>query len=491
MQTTATASGGDLHATNQILVPLCVDLDGTLLKTDLLWESALGLVKRDPGALAKAPFWLLSGRANLKRRLAELAALDVALLPYRDEVLELIATERARGRRIVLVSAADETFAQAVAAHLGCFDEVIASDGRRNLKGTVKRDALVQRFGEKGFDYVGDHAADLRVWEAARAGHIISSNRRLLRRADVLGIVTPLKTPQSSLWKTWGRALRLHQWSKNVLVLVPVITSHRITEPGILFAAAVAFFAFSFVSSSVYLVNDLVDLEADRGHKRKRTRAFSAGVLPLRNGVAAAAVLLLTGLALGLMAGGPFVGMLLAYFGCSFAYSAYLKRISGLDVLILAGFYTLRIFSGGSATGIGVSVWLLAFSMFFFFSLALIKRYSELRSDDDEEPRPVQSTGRGYVASDLPTLGAFGVTSGFISVLVLVLYVMSEEVTLLYAHPDRLLLICPLLLYWISRMWLRTTRGQMHEDPVVFALTDRISYLLGVLAGVAVVFATV
>jgi 4-hydroxybenzoate polyprenyltransferase len=489
MQTTPGTLVDAASAASSNKVPLCVDLDGTLLKTDLLWEAALALVKKNPRALVSTPLWLFAGRANLKRRIAASGAIDPALLPFRGEVLDLIKRERSGGREIVLVSAADEKFAQAIATHLGCFDAVIASDGRRNLKGRMKRDALVAKYGKGGFDYIGDHPADLEVWRDARSGFIVSHRQRLLRRAEAIGSVLPLKIAPDASWRTWARALRLHQWSKNILVLVPVITSHRIVEPAILFQAAVAFFSFSLVSSSVYLVNDLVDLEADRGHKRKRTRAFSAGALGLSSGVAMAAALLLLGMVLGLLAGVAFVFMLILYYCGSFAYSAYLKRISGLDVLILAGFYTLRIFSGGSATGIGVSLWLLAFSMFFFLSLALVKRYSELKSDADVEPS--RRTGRGYVDSDLPTLGAFGISSGFISVLVLVLYVMSEEVTLLYAHPERLLLMCPLLLYWVSRVWLRTTRGQVHEDPVVFALTDRVSYLLGLLAVIVVGLATV
>jgi 4-hydroxybenzoate polyprenyltransferase/phosphoserine phosphatase len=489
MQSTATSSEGGTAVGGATAPPLCVDLDGTLLKTDLLWESALGLVKSNPRALLTAPFWLTKGRAHLKRRLAESGALDAALLPYRQEVIELIDRERARGRRIVLVSAADQTFAEQVAQHLGCFDEVIASDGRRNLKGRIKRDLLVQKFGAKGFDYIGDHAADLHVWEAARNGFVVSTNRRLLQRTAALGSVSPVAMPPGETLRTWIKALRVHQWSKNILVLVPVITSHRVTEPAVLLEAAVAFFSFSIVSSSVYLVNDLVDLEADRGHHRKRSRAFSAGALRLSTGVVVAAFLLLAGLMLASVAGVAFAGMLVAYYAASFVYSTFLKRISGLDVLILAGFYTLRILAGGAATEITVSVWLLAFSMFLFFSLALVKRYSELKSDADTATARV--TGRGYATSDLPTLSSFGICSGFMSVLVLVLYVMSEEVTLLYAHPERLLLMCPLLLYWISRMWLRTTRGQMDEDPVVFALTDRISYVLGVLAALTVAIATI
>lgn len=487
MQTTTESTSAPL--TGAAAPPLCVDLDGTLLKTDLLWEAVLAAVKQNPLALLRAPFWLAGGRANLKRRLATSGTFDPRLLPYRQEVLDFIEKERAQGRRIVLVSAADQTFAEAVAQHLGCFDEVIGSDGKTNLKGKIKREALEAKFGHKGFDYIGDHAADLQVWPAARAGFVVSGRRKLVRRAEALGSVTSLEISSPGSFRLWLRAIRIHQWSKNILVIVPVITGHRLEEPAVLLAAAVAFLSFSLVSSSVYLANDLIDLEADRGHKTKRARAFSSGALSLSSGVFMAVLLLLAGLSLAFVGGTEFVAILVCYCAASFAYSAYLKRIAALDVLVLAGFYTLRIFAGGAATGIVVSVWLLAFSMFFFFSLALVKRYSELKSDTSEIPD--RFTGRGYVATDLPALGSFGITSGFISVLVLVLYVMSSEVTILYRHPERLLLICPLLLYWMSRLWMRTTRGFMHEDPVVFALTDRISYALGLLAAFAVFLATI
>ena len=489
MQPTTTIGAGSGERADNSRRPLCVDLDGTLLKTDLLWEAALALAKTNVRALLTTPFWLLKGRAHLKRQIAESGTLDPRLLPYRQEVLSLISEERARGRKIVLVSAADEIFAREVAAHLGCFDEVIASDGTRNLKGSTKAELLTQRFGAKGFDYIGDHDADLHVWRAAQAGVVVSANRRLLRRAEALGSVRRMKLEKDASWKTWINAMRLHQWSKNVLVLVPVITSHRLEEPAILLLAAIAFFAFGLVSSSVYLVNDLLDLAADRGHARKRSRPFASGSLALPSGVMLAGLLLVSGLSLASFGGFEFLAMLVGYYGANIAYSSYLKRIVALDVLILAGFYTLRIYSGGAATGIGVSAWLLAFSMFFFLSLALVKRYSELRGEAPEAI--LRETGRGYVASDLPALGSFGISSGFISVLVLVLYVMSPEVTLLYLHPQRLLFVCPLLLYWIGRIWMRTTRGTMHEDPVVFALTDRISYGLGLLAGLAVMIAAV
>jgi 4-hydroxybenzoate polyprenyltransferase len=466
-------------------VPLCVDLDGTVIKTDMLWEAVLSLVKQNPLKLLAIPGWLIGGRARLKQRIAECSNLDPRVLPYRSEVLELIRTERARGRRIVLVSAAHHAVAEQVAEHLGLFDEVMASDGTTNLKGRTKRKALEERFGHKGFDYVGDHAADLQVWSGARAAYVVSHNARLKRRAGLLTEVTPLELAPAESLRHWLRVLRVHQWSKNLLVLVPILTSHRWDEVPVWIGAVVAFLGFSLVSSSVYLVNDLVDLEADRAHRTKRERAFSSGALNLSHGTAAAVLLLLMGLGVATAGGVLFVAILAGYFAVSFAYSAYLKQFTILDVVILATFYALRIFAGGAATGIGVSVWLLAFSMFFFFSLAMVKRYSELRLETGGTGAPV--AGRGYVAEDLPQLSMLGISSGLVSVLVLVLYVRSPEVEPLYRHPHMLLLVCPLLLYWIGRVWQKTGRGTMTEDPVVFALRDRTSYLVGA-AAMAIVY---
>jgi 4-hydroxybenzoate polyprenyltransferase len=463
---------------------LCVDLDGTLVKTDLLWEGLFLLIKENPSALLRLPFWLCKGIAALKYEIARRTSLDCELLPYRSEVLALIHQAQADGRHVVLVSAAHELLAAKVAQHLGCFDEVIATRGSVNLKGERKRVALEQRFDRKPFDYVGDARADLPVWAAAGRGFVVTNNRRLFRRAQGVASVTEIKAGPNG-WGSRARAMRLHQWSKNALVFVPIIMAHEIVNPRVFAKGALAFLAFSLVSSSVYLVNDLLDLQADRAHKIKRTRALAAGDMSGAAGFIFASVLLILGLASTVVAGVPFLGaMLLGYFAMSFAYSCFFKRVAILDVLVLAGFYTLRIFAGSAATNIRISVWLLAFSMFFFFSLALVKRCSELIDDASG-----MSRSRGYLLADLPQVAAFGVASGVVSVLVLVLYVMNPEVTVLYRHPSALLFICPLLLYWISRVWMLTTRGMMHDDPIIFALQDRLSYFLGLLAGLAMYFA--
>lgn len=471
-------------ATDSAGIAFCVDLDGTLVKTDLLWEALFLVLKKDPAAVFSLPLWLGKGIATLKGEIARRAQPDCGLLPYRSEVLDLIRQANAEGRHVVLVSAAHESLAAGVAEHLRCFDEVIATRSSVNLKGDRKRAALEERFGRKQFDYVGDARADLPVWAAARRSFVVTNKRGLLREAQSVTSATEIKAGQTG-WRTVARAMRLHQWFKNLLVFVPIIMAHEILKPRIFALGLLAFLAFSLVSSSVYLVNDLLDLQADRAHKAKRARPLAAGDMKAADGLILASLLLLAGLLLTVVARIPALGaMLFGYFVMSFAYSCFFKRLVMMDVLVLAGFYTLRIFAGSAATDIPISVWLMAFSMFFFFSLALVKRCSELIDNASG-----MSRSRGYLPGDLPQVAGLGVASGVVSVLVLVLYVMNPEVTALYRHPSVLLFICPLLLYWISRVWILTKRGRMHDDPVIFALHDRLSYLVGLLAGLAMYFA--
>ena len=465
-------------------VPLCVDLDGTLVKTDLLWEGAFLLIRKNPGALLRFPLWLAKGIASFKYEIARRAVPNCELLPYREEVLALIDQARTAKRPVVLVSAAHELMANRVAEHLRCFNEVIATHGSVNLKAERKQAALEQRFGRKQFDYVGDARADLPVWGAARQGFVVTNKRQLFRQAQAVTSATEIKPAQRRL-KALAPAMRLHQWAKNLLIFVPIIMAHEIANPRIFAKGVLAFLSFSLVSSSVYLVNDLLDLEADRAHRIKRLRPLPAGELNVGDGFILATLLLGAGIFLAFVARLPALGViLLGYFGMSFAYSSFFKRIAIMDVLVLAGFYTLRIFAGSAATNIPISIWLLAFSMFFFLSLALVKRCSELIEDASG-----MSRSRGYLSADLPLVAALGVASGIVSVLVLVLYVMNPEVTVLYRHPAILLFICPLLLYWISRVWILTTRGLMHDDPVIFALRDWPSYSVGILAGLVMYLA--
>ncbi|MCX7071628.1 MAG: UbiA family prenyltransferase [Gammaproteobacteria bacterium] len=456
-------------------LPLCVDLDGTLTPVDTLHETALALARLQPLALLALPRWLAGGRARLKHELSQRVQIDVSHLPYRRDLLEWLRSERSRGRRLVLATAADRRIAEAVAAHLGLFDEVIATDAGDNLAGAGKRAALVRRFGEQGFDYVGDDPVDLKVWPAARQA-IVVGDAGLAARAARLAAPGPVFATAPASPELWLKAARLYQWVKNLLILVPALLSHRIAEAAVLREALLAFLAFGLCASSVYLINDLLDLDADRRHPRKRRRPFASGALPARQGALAALLLALAAAAVALEVGLAFSAVLAAYYACTGAYSLRLKRAPIVDVMMLAGLYTIRIVAGGVATGVEVTFWLLAFSMFMFLSLAVVKRYAELH--DAARAGLTQAAGRGYGAADLPLLLALGTASGFAAIVVLALYINSPQSQALYGDPRPLWLICPLLLYWVCRVWLLTTRGRMHDDPILFAMRDRTSLLI-------------
>lgn len=462
---------------------LCVDLDGTLLDTDLLYESLLVLLARNPLYLFLLPFWLLQGKAALKRQIAARVTIDPRRLPYNPKVLELLRDTAQRPR--VLCTASDQLLVAPIAAHLGLFEQVIASDGQRNLSGTHKAQALVDAFGERGFDYAGNGTVDLAVWARA-AGAWVVNNRSALagaaaQRTQLLG-----HWPAPSRLQAWLKALRPHQWLKNLLVFVPVLTAHRFLEAPAVADALLAFAAFSLCASGVYLLNDLLDLDADRRHPRKRHRPFAAGRLPLLHGLVAGPLLTLCGLAVALACSPAFAAVLAGYYALTVAYSLRLKRIVMLDVVLLASLYTLRIIGGTVAIGAELSFWLLAFSMFIFLSLALLKRYTELHAVLARGK--TRANGRGYGVEDLPLLQSLGAAAGYCAVLVMALYINSPDSVELYRNPKLLWFICPILLYWVSRAWVIAHRGNMHDDPIVFAATDRASQAVAVLcAGFALV----
>ncbi|WP_293396599.1 UbiA family prenyltransferase, partial [Nevskia sp.] len=484
---TMSLSGSDLQAAAvPHTLPLCVDLDGTLTPVDTLHEALLDLAKRSPGALLQLPRWLSRGKAAFKREVAARSELDVATLPYRRDLLDWLRGQRDGGRRLVLATAAHHSIADAVAAHLGIFDEVIATGDGDNLHGDGKRRALVARYGERGYDYVGNEAADLAVWGSARSA-IVVGNARLAARAFAVAEAGPVFAPKSASPKIWIKAMRLYQWVKNLLVFVPAVLAHRIGEPAVLFDSLLAFLAFGLAASSVYLVNDLLDLAADRQHRRKRLRPFASGRLSAKSGVIAAGLLLLCALAIALWTGAAFAAVLALYFGFTLAYSLWLKRSATIDVMTLAGLYTLRIISGGAAAEVSVTFWLLAFSMFLFLSLAMAKRYTELF--EVARTGAASAAGRGYQASDLPTLQSLGISAGYAAVVIMALYINSAESLLRYGDAHTLWLTCPLMLYWISRVWMLSARGRMTDDPIVFALTDRVSLGLFTVMGLCVLLA--
>jgi len=456
---------------------LAVDLDGTLVRSDLLHETFWAAFARDWRVPFRALAALMRGRAALKARLAELALPDPAALPYQEAVLDLIRERRAAGGQVALVTAADRQAAQAVAGYLGLFDAVHASDGETNLKGPNKAAFLTRSYGAQGFDYVGDTGADLPVWAVARRAYSAGANtpvRAALDAARMRAGQSPAQhlAPAQSVLPALMRALRPHQWAKNFLVFLPMIAAHAFSGANVV-AGLLAFAAFSVVASSVYLLNDLLDLDADRAHPRKRLRPFASGALPLAVGLAAIPGLLLTGLVLALLLDAMFGLVLVCYYLLTLAYSLVLKRKVVIDICVLAILYVLRVVAGAAAMEIELSVWLMAFSAFVFLSLAAVKRLAELV--DMIQRGLTSASGRGYLASDLPMVGQVATSAAFVSVLVLMMYLNAPEVLLNYSSPMLLWGACLVFLYWMARMIMKAHRGEMTDDPVVFAVRDRVS----------------
>ncbi|HEX6065867.1 MAG TPA: UbiA family prenyltransferase [Longimicrobiales bacterium] len=468
--------------------PLCVDLDGTLLRTDVLWESVIALVRHKPWLLPLLPWWAMRGKAQLKRSVASHVTLNPATLPYRADVLDMLRAEHGGGRELILATATDAGPAEAIAAHLGIFSAVCASDGVTNLAGQQKLQAILRRVGNGGFDYIGDAGVDLPIWRAARGAILVDPSKRVLSAAQRDGRVSRVVRGPSTTLSAMLRALRPHQWVKNTLLFVPLLSSHRIINFGTLQLAMIAFAAFCLAASSVYITNDLLDLEADREHPRKRNRPFASGALPISVGVLMVPLLLAGafGLSWALLPQVFTIG-LAAYVALSTTYSLYIKQQVLLDVFFLAGLYTLRVLAGGLATAITISPWLAAFSMFIFTSLAFLKRYSELLLLREHQQHEFRR--RDYAGSDMDLLRSLGSASGFVSVLVLALYINSAEVLKLYRHPEILWLVVPIFLYWVSRLWLFGHRGKVQDDPIVFAIKDPASYVIAVLVMATMVIA--
>jgi 4-hydroxybenzoate polyprenyltransferase/phosphoserine phosphatase len=472
-------------------VPICVDLDGTLIRTDLFWEYAIALIRHKPWRAIEIPFRFLANRASCKRFLTELVQVDVSVLPYNDGLRQWLAREALKGRELVLATAADQTIAEQVSAHLGIFDRVIGSDGRTNNKAENKR-YILERVVGPIYDYVGNSKADIPIWRSSRYAIVVEATASVEAKARVTTEVTQIFPRSSSILKALIRELRPHQWTKNLLLYVPVIASHQVTNQTAIVHASLAFVAFCCCASAAYVINDLLDLEADRHHPKKRLRPFASGNLPLAYAFLIAPALLLTaGLALGLdnWTAALWVS---GYFVTTVAYSSALKEIALLDVFVLSFLYVARICVGGVATGIVISQWLLSFSFLAFLSLGFCKRAAELEGEARREC--ASSSGgpqrRPYVTSDLLQLQVFGVTCSGMGALLLALYITSEDVHLLYAKPIRLWSLFPLVLFWFARMWRLTRHEPSMEDPVLFAIKDSVTWIITVVVFVILYMAS-
>nr|WP_259295018.1 UbiA family prenyltransferase [Paraburkholderia sp. DHOC27] len=468
------------------LLPLCVDLDKTFTHTDLLFESFLVLVKKNPLYIFLCVAWRLKGKAWLKSQIAVRINLDVSVLPYNVALLEYLRAEQARGRTLYLCTATNAGLAQAIADHFGIFTEVLASSDSLNLAGPNKAAALVNKFGRRGFDYCGDSKADLPVWALARRAMVIG-DKRMASAARRVNPNVVLIEKEGPLLRLIAKEMRIYQWVKNLLIFVPLLASHRFTDVKSIIAAAIAFVSFSLCASCVYLMNDLLDLDADRRHVRKSKRPFASGQLSVSLGINLAGALLVASAALTALLPMSFAYVLAGYFVATLSYSLFLKRHMLIDVFTLGALYTARIVAGGAADGIPLSYWLVLFSGLLFLSLAMVKRYTEL--DALVRNGKTAAAGRGYIAQDIMILCAFGTAAAYAAVLVLALYMNSAEVNVLYRHQAPLWVLFGLLLYWISRVWMLAFRGQMNDDPIVFAVKDRTSLITVGLCVAAVMLA--
>ena len=458
-------------------LPLCVDLDGTLIQTDSLWESCLRLISQNPFMIFLLPLWLLCGKAGFKDKVSESIVLAPSSLPFNTRLLKYLTQQRLHNRHLVLVTAANEKIADAIAAHLNIFDEILASDKMNNLSGKNKANILVEKYGEKGFVYAGNANVDLDVWQHAAAAIVVNGSDSLTQKAKkITNVEEEFPKEHKTSLKIILKAIRIHQWAKNFLIFTALVLSHNWFNAEAIELSIYAFFSFGFAASSIYLINDLIDLEADRKHRTKRKRPLAAGTLSIQSAILMVPFLLGLSFFFASKINIDFIIILSIYLILTTAYSLYLKPIALLDVITLTSLYTIRIIAGATAINVPLSYWLLAFSMFIFLSLALIKRFSELKNLIEQGE--TNSLSRGYHTDDLPAVSLFGISSGYISVLVLVFYTHDLQADTLYSTPDWLWFVAVAILYWISRMWLLAFRGQMNEDPVLFAIRDRNSYIV-------------
>jgi 4-hydroxybenzoate polyprenyltransferase/phosphoserine phosphatase len=452
---------------------LCVDLDGTLVRTDTLEESLIALLRRRPWMLLALPWWLLHGRAHFKAKVAAFD-FDPSLLPYNDDLVAFIRAERAAGRSVVLATASHAISARRIAAHLGLFDAVHATEGSVNCKGAAKAEVLAAAYGERGFAYAGDSRADLAVFRRAHSAILVEVPRRVRSALADVPIEREFGNGTSRAAALW-KLMRPHQWAKNLLVAVPLLTAHHYGDAHAVAATIIAFVAMCIVASAIYVVNDLLDVHADRRHPTKRLRPLAAGTLPLGWAVATLPLLAVAAVVASMQLTPAFGVALAGYAVAAIAYSLAVKHVAWLDALWLAGLYTLRIYLGALAISVPVSGWLVAFSLFAFASLALLKRFTEIQS---LAGRPGVTRARGYRVKDGRRIEVVGWACALVAAGVLVFYFRSATVQTLYRDPHLLWGVAPLLLYLLLEVWWAARAGRMHEDPVWYAIRRPVTYVV-------------
>jgi 4-hydroxybenzoate polyprenyltransferase len=465
-----------------LLAPaLCVDVDGTLIKSDTLLDAMFTLLRRKPLTALLSSLAVFRGKAAFKAEIARHITLDPTTLPYNRPLLNHLREEHAAGREIYLATASNEKQARGIADYLGIVAGVFASRENVNLRRSAKLDALQHQFQERGFDYVGNAAPDIPVLARAKIGMLANPSPGLPARLKLQRIkIHRIFEDRAPWFRTLVKATRVRQWPKNLLIFLPVALAHMLSDRHKLLATSIAFLSFSLVASTAYILNDMLDVEADRNHPKKRNRPFAAGDLSPQTGILMMCILVAVAAALAWRLPPQFSFWLGAYFMTTVAYSLLLKKIALLDVVTLAGLYTVRLIVGGAASQVLLSTWLGGFSIFFFLSLAMVKRYSEL--DSLRRAGRMPANERGYFLEDMEQLRSFGTASAYASIVVFTLYINNPEISHLYVHAHRLWMLIPVLILWISRIWLLAHRGKLDEDPVVFALTDRLSPAFGLVA---------
>src|SRR3989338_5211421 len=480
------------------LLPLCVDLDGTLTPVDTFLEACVELLKQNPLKAALLPFWLMKGVAYAKQKVVESIEWDPKTVPLNEAFLEFLRKERASGRKIYLATAAPERVARDMASLAGFFEGVISTTFERNLIGRRKAEELVNRFGAGGFEYAGNSRADMPVWMAAGSALVVYPSPGVIRslKREQITVINVFSRSGSQL-KHLITAMRPYQLVKNLLIFVPLLSSHEFTDPALVGKFVLAYIAFSCLTSAVYLFNDLFDMPHDRAHAEKKFRPIAWGLVGIPLIVSAILILIAAGLLISSLFPPLFSLTLAVYLVFATLYSLVFKKIPVADTVLLAFLYTLRIIAGNTASGISFSFWLLMFSVFFFFGLAELKRYAELNllsTGSGLSPEggggQLKIPGRGYTTSDIPMIQSLGTASAMVSILILGLYVDSQRVTLLYQRPYILWFECLLVLYWLSRMWFLAGRKKITGDPIIFTFKDRTSYIIGFLVAVVAVLAT-